>query len=161
MSCEVWFYVMFFLNVNPPLQFYLHSYVSIFHGPGSHIPCYQHMDAHGGKGRFTHETESPSSIHFKHSHWWKRWRWFKFASHYNIWGTNKVYEGKMDIKSTWIPTWHQMDHVSLSLGLNPQKPPLGGGPNTKLGDLGIPNLRTTDLFYFIMYKKPHNRNSLN
>ena len=29
MSCEVWFYVMFFLNVNPPLQFYLHSYVSI------------------------------------------------------------------------------------------------------------------------------------
>ena len=24
---------------------------------------------------------------------------------------------KMDVKSTWIPTWHQMDHVSQSLGL--------------------------------------------
>ena len=23
---------------------------------------------------------------------------------------------KMDVKSTWIPTWHQMDHVSWSLG---------------------------------------------
>jgi hypothetical protein len=22
-----------------------------------------------------------------------------------------------DVKSTWIPTWHQMDHVSWSLGL--------------------------------------------
>ena len=26
-------------------------------------------------------------------------------------------ECKMDVKSTWIPTWHQMDHVSWSLGL--------------------------------------------
>ena len=24
---------------------------------------------------------------------------------------------KMDVKSTWIPTWHRMDHVSWSLGL--------------------------------------------
>ena len=22
----------------------------------------------------------------------------------------------MDVKSTWIPTWHHMDHVSWSLG---------------------------------------------
>ena len=39
----------------------------------------------------------------------------------------------MDVKSTWIPTWHQMDHVSCPLGLF-SKPPLGGRPNTKLGD---------------------------
>ena len=23
-----------------------------------------------------------------------------------------ISECKMDVKSTWIPTWHQMDHVS-------------------------------------------------
>ena len=29
----------------------------------------------------------PVTIHFKHSHWWKRPSWSKFASHY-AWGTN-------------------------------------------------------------------------
>ena len=32
-------------------------------------------------------------------------------------GTNEVHECKMGVRSTWIPTWHQMDHVSWSLGL--------------------------------------------
>ena len=32
--------------------------------------------------------------------------------HTTAWGTNGVCECKMDVKSTWIPTWHQMDHVS-------------------------------------------------
>jgi hypothetical protein len=32
-------------------------------------------------------------------------------------GPNGVCECKMDVKSTWIPTWHGMDHVSWSLGL--------------------------------------------
>ena len=68
------------------------------------------------QGHFTHETESPWPLHFKHSHWWKRRSRSKFASHY-AWGTNGVCECKMDVKSTWIPTWHQMDHVSWSLGL--------------------------------------------
>ena len=27
------------------------------------------------EGHFTHETESPWPLHFKHSHWWKRWIW--------------------------------------------------------------------------------------
>jgi hypothetical protein len=27
-------------------------------------------------------------------------------------GTNGVCECKMDVKSTWIPTWHSMDHAS-------------------------------------------------
>ena len=26
--------------------------------------------------------------------------------------TKYICECKMDVKSTWIPTWHQMDHVS-------------------------------------------------
>ena len=68
------------------------------------------------KGHFTHETESRWPVHFKHSHWWKRRSRSKFASHYT-WGTNGVLECKIDVKSTWIPTWHWMDHVSWSRGL--------------------------------------------
>jgi hypothetical protein len=66
-------------------------------------------------GHFTHKTESPWPLLFKHSHWWKRRSWSKFASHYPR-GTNGVCECNMDVKSTRIPTWHQMDHVSWSLG---------------------------------------------
>ena len=40
----------------------------------------------------------------------------KFASRHT-WGTNGVCECKMDAKSTWLPTWHQVDNVSWSLGL--------------------------------------------
>jgi hypothetical protein len=65
----------------------------------------------------THETARPWPLHFKHSHWWKRQSQSKFASHH-AWGTDGVCECKMmDVKSTWIPTWHQMEHVSWSLGL--------------------------------------------
>ena len=42
------------------------------------------------EGHFTHETESPWPLHFKHSCWWKRQSRSKFASHY-AWGTNGVY----------------------------------------------------------------------
>ena len=80
------------------------------------------------KGHFTHETESQWPLHFKHSHWWKRRSmWSKFASDY-AWGTNGVYECKVDVTSTWIPTWHQMGRF--------RKPPLGGRPNTKPRDHG-------------------------
>ena len=77
------------------------------------LKCWQMREA---KGHFTHETESPWPVHFKHSHWWTRQRWSKFASHY-AWRTNGVCGCKMHVKSTWIPTWHWMDHVSWSLGL--------------------------------------------
>ena len=40
----------------------------------------------------------------------------KFASHY-VWGTNGVCACKMDVKSTWIPKWHRIDHVSWSIAL--------------------------------------------
>ena len=60
----------------------------------------------------------------------------------------------MDVKSTWIPTWHQMDHVSWSLELF-SKPTLEGRPNTKLGDHGTPNVTTVGLFNFIMCEDPH------
>jgi len=64
------------------------------------------------KGHFTHLTESPWPLHFKHSHWWKSQRRSKFASRY-AWGTDGVCECKMDVESTWIPTWHRVDHVSM------------------------------------------------
>ena len=31
--------------------------------------------------------------------------------------TEHTCECKMEVKSTWVPTWHQMDHVSWSFGL--------------------------------------------
>ena len=68
------------------------------------------------KATFTHETESPWPVHFKHSHWWKRRSRSKFTPQY-AWGTNGVCDCKMDVKSTWIPTWHWMDHVLWLLGL--------------------------------------------
>ena len=68
------------------------------------------------KGHFTHEIESPWPLQFKHSYWWKRQTQSKIASHY-AWGTDGVRECMMNIKSTWVPTWHQMDHVSWSLGV--------------------------------------------
>ena len=61
----------------------------------------------------------------------------KFAAHY-AWGTSRVCECKMDVKSTWTHTWRWMDHVSWSLD-HYQNPPLGGRPNTKPGDHGNPN----------------------
>ena len=80
-----------------------------------HIPTTRNAT----KGHFTHKTESPWSLHFKHSYWWKRRGRSKFASHYAQ-GTNGVYECKMDVQSTWVRTWHWMDHVLWSLGLFPK-----------------------------------------
>jgi len=85
-------------------------------------------------------------------HSWKRRSQTKFASHY-AWGTNAVCECKMDVKSTWIPTWHRMDHVSWLHGYMDyfQKPPLGGRLYTKLEDHSTPNThnRWFILFYHV------------
>ena len=70
-----------------------------------------HVELRATSHTHTWETESPWPVHFKHSHWWKRRSRSNLASHY-AWGTNGVRECKMDVKSTWIPTWHRMDHVS-------------------------------------------------
>jgi hypothetical protein len=63
-----------------------------------------------------HKIESPWPLHSKHSHWSKRRSRSKFPSHYAR-ETDGICECKMDVKSTWVPTWHRMDHVSRSLGL--------------------------------------------
>ena len=36
------------------------------------------------------------------------------CSHYAQVTNRVIIECKMDVKSTWIPTWHQMDHFSWS-----------------------------------------------
>ena len=48
------------------------------------------------EGHFSHETESPWPLHFKHSHWWKRWSSSKFATSHYTWGTNGVYMWMQD-----------------------------------------------------------------
>ena len=99
----------------------------------------------------TYKTRGPWSLHFKHSHWWKRWSRSKFASHY-AWGTDGVSKWKINVKSTWNSSWYQIDHVSWSLIL--QKPPLGGRPSTKLETMALWNHTTVDLLYFIMCENP-------
>jgi hypothetical protein len=68
--------------------------------------------------------------------------------------TEYISECKMDVKSTWIPTWHPMDLVSWSLDYF-QKPSLGSRSNTKLGYHGNPNAHNNLFKYFIMCEDPH------
>ena len=73
----------------------------------------------------------------------------KFKLHTKLEGPMEgVCECEMDVKSTWIPMWHQMDHVSWSLGLF-LKPPLGGRLNTKPGDHCTPN--THNRWFILVY----------
>ena len=126
----------------------------MIHGPTdnnqsvvSYYELYMNISLWYTKGHFTHKTESPWAIHFKHSHWWRKRSRSKFASHY-AWGTNGVCECKMDVKSTWIPTWHWMDHVSCHLDYF-QKTPHGGRLNTKPGHHGTPNVHNR--WFILLY----------
>jgi hypothetical protein len=56
-----------------------------------------------------------------------------------------ICECKMDVKSTWIPTWHWMFHGHLVYS---QKTPLGGRPSTKPRDHGTPNAHN---YWFILF----------
>ena len=106
------------------------------------------------KGHFTHETRSPWPLHFKYSHWWKGWSRSKFTSHYT-WGTNGACECKMDVKSTWIPTWHRMDHVFMVTWTTLKNYVLEVGLTQNRQTTALHTLTTADLFYFIMCEDPH------
>ena len=99
------------------------------------------MRLYVSQGHFTHETEGPWSLHFKHSHWWKRLSRSKFTSHY-AGGTNGFSECKMD---PLVPTWHQMDHLDYF-----QKSPLGGRQNTEPEDHGTSKPHNCCFIYFFM-----------
>ena len=91
------------------------------------------LEWRGTRDHFTHEIESPRPIYFKHFHWWERWRWSKFASHYTR-GTNILCKMQDGCESL------HLDYF--------QKPPLIGRPNTKLGDHGTPNAHNC---WFILF----------
>ena len=55
---------------------------------------------------------------------------------------------KIDVESTWIPTLHQMDHVSRSLGLVSKNHLVEVGQNTKPGDHGTLNAHN---HWFILF----------
>ena len=106
----------------------------------------------------SHRDWEPVTTHFKHSHWWKRRSRSKVDSDY-AWETNRVCECKMDVKSTWMPTWHQMDHVSWLLGLF-SKITFWRGLTQNRETMALQMLTTVDLFYFNMWETHMNRNSL-
>ena len=101
------------------------------------------------KGHFTHETESPQPLHFKHSHWWERQSRSKFASHYTC-GTNKVCDNKMDVKSTWVPTWHQMEHGFMVTWIIFKNHLLEVGLTQNWETMALRTLTTVGIFYFTM-----------
>jgi hypothetical protein len=86
-------------------------------------------------------------VHFKHSHWWKKRSWSKFASHY-AWGTNGVYKwmqgGSLHgflYGNQWIMFYGHFSYL--------KEPPLGGRSNTNLGDLSTPN--THNCWFVLFY----------
>ena len=107
---------------------------------------------------------APWPLHFKHSHGWKKAKPIQvheeFASHY-AWGTNRVSECKVVVKSTWFP--HGIKWITYHCHLDcSQKPPLGGRLNTNQGTMALINLITqlNTIFYHV-WEPRMNRNSLN
>ena len=78
--------------------------------------------------------------------WCDVWIVYCIASHY-AWGTYKVCECKIDVKSTWIPTWHWMDHVTWSLGLF-SKTTLEVGLTQNRESITLRMFTIIDSFYF-------------
>jgi len=100
------------------------------------------------RGHFTHETESPWSLHFKCSHWWKRRSRSKFASHY-AWGTNGVcmwmQDGCKSLHGFLLGIKWTIFHGHLDYF---EKSPLGGRSNTKSRSHGTPY---THNHWFILF----------
>ena len=70
-------------------------------------------------------------------------------------GTNGVCECKMDVKSTWILTWHRMDHVFMVTWTIFKNHLLEVGLTQNQETMALRTLTTVDLFYFIMCEDPH------
>ena len=58
----------------------------------------------------------------------------------------------MDVKSTWIPTWHQMDHVSWIIF---QDLLLEVGLTENRETMALRHLTTVDLLYYILGNLPY------
>jgi hypothetical protein len=55
----------------------------------------------------------------------------------------------MDVKSTWFLIWHQLDHVSWSLGLFSRPPLLEVGLTQNWETIALWMLTTIDVFYHV------------
>ena len=94
-------------------------------------------------------------LHFKHSHWWKWWRRSNFATSHYAWGTNGVCECKMDVKSTWTPTWHWMDNFFAVTWTIFQNQLLEVGLTQNRETMALWTLTAVGLFNFIMCEDLH------
>ena len=105
--------------------------------------------SHWIKGHFTHETESPLPLYFKHSHWWQRWSRFKSPSHY-VWETNKVSISMQDGCKVYLDSYTASNGSCVMVTRTIfQKRPLGGRPHTKPpGDHGTPNAHNCRFILF-------------
>jgi hypothetical protein len=61
-----------------------------------------------------------------------------------------VCECTVDVTSTWIPTWHRMDHASWSLGLVSKTISWRLGLTQNRETMTLRTFTTVDLFYFII-----------
>jgi hypothetical protein len=61
----------------------------------------------------------------------------------------------MDVKTTWIPTRHQMDHVSWSLGLFFNNHLLEVGLTQNRETMALRMLTSFDELHFIKHEDPH------
>ena len=106
------------------------------------------------KSHVTHETESPRLVHFKWSHWWKGRAGPSSLQHYT-WGTNGVFECKMDVQvymdalmasngSRFMVTWIIFKDHLLEVGLT-----------QNWETMALQMLTTVDSFYFIMCEDRH------
>ena len=85
----------------------------------------------GGKGR-----PSPSSLHNM------------------LEGITEYVNAERMCKSSWIPTWHRLDLFRGYLDYL-HILPLGGRPNTKLGNHGTPTAHNRRFFQFVMVEDAH------
>ena len=109
---------------------------------------------------FTHETESPWPLHFKHSHWWQRLSRSNSASHYAR-GTNggslwlqdgcKVYMDSYMASdgSCFMVTWTIFKNHLLEVGLTQNQE-----------TMALRKLTTVGLFYYIMCENRTNRKAM-
>ena len=139
----------------PPLCHKFYYQFVCFYAANSNHHGYSSSARDGHQGHFTHKTECPWPMHFKHSHRWKRRSLSEFASHY-AWGTNGVCECKIDVKSTWIykdlymasngsylmVTWTIFKSHLFKIRLTQNRRPLW-------------MLTTVDLFYLIICENMH------
>jgi hypothetical protein len=64
-------------------------------------------------------------------------------------------ECKMDVKSTWIPTWHPMDDVFMVTWIIFKNHLLEVGLTQNQETMALRTLTTINLFYFIMCEELH------